>query len=367
MSYTSRTISLLVLAACGGGGGVTGDAPRITGFTASPDTVVAGVATTVTWTWDYSNDPDSPACEILELGTPMDSGGSSSVTLSASTTYTLRCSNAAGSDTAVTPVSVALDPVAPVIASLTATPSQLLTNVAGEVVFSWTYETTPAPSPNCSLDHGIGAVTSGVATTITLPSTTQLVLTCTNSEGSDTENVTITTVAAPVAPNIATFTTTPSTVVANTATNVTFNWTYSGTPTPAPTCTIDNGINAITQGQSRSVNIAANTTYTLTCTSSAGTDTQTAVIMAQAQVAPNIATFTADPATVTANTDTTVTWAWTFNGTPTPAATCAIDNGVGAMTNGGTSTINIAAATEYTLTCTNTVSADTATLTIDVN
>jgi hypothetical protein len=367
MSYTSRISSLLVLAACSGGGGSTGEAPAITAFTASPDTVVAGVATPVTWTWDYENDPDSPECEILELGMPMTSGGTASVTLSASTTYTLRCSNSAGSDTAVVPVSVALDPAAPVIATLTATPSQLLTNVAGDVVFAWTYAMPPAPSPSCTLDQGIGPVTSGVAKNITLPATTQLVLTCTNSEGSDTENVTITTVAAPVAPNIATFTTNPSTVVASTATNVVFDWTYTGTPTPAPACSIDNGIGATTQGQTKSVNIAANTTYTLTCTNSAGTDTQTAVIVAQAQVAPDIATFTADPATVTGGTDTTVTWAWTYNGTPVPAATCAIDNGVGPMTNGGTSTVNIAATTTYTLTCTNTVSADTATLMITVN
>lgn len=151
MSYTSRTISLLVLAACGGGGGTTGEAPEITGFAASPDIVVAGVATSVSWTWSYANDPDSPECEILELGVPMDSGGSSSVTLSASTTFTLRCSNSAGSDTAVAPISVALDPVAPMIATLTATPTQLLTDVATDVVFAWTYTTPPAPSPTCKI------------------------------------------------------------------------------------------------------------------------------------------------------------------------------------------------------------------------
>lgn len=367
MSHTTRTIVLLsALAACGGGGGAAGEAPQIASFSTSPDTVVASVATPLTFTWSYSNDPDSPECEVIEIG-PMEIGGTSTVTLAASTTYTLRCSNAAGSDTAVAPVAVALDPVAPVIATLTATPSQLLTNVAGDVVFAWTYATPPAPSPSCSLDQGIGVVTSGVAKSVTLPATTQLVLTCTNSEGSDTETVTISTVAAPVAPNIATFTTNPTTVVANTATMVTFDWTYNGTPTPAPACTIDNGIGATTPGQMKSVTIAANTTYTLTCTNSAGTDTRTTVINAQAQVAPDIATFTADPATVAANTATTVTWAWTYNGTPVPAATCEIDNGVGAMTNGGTSTVNIAADTTYTLTCTNTVAADTATLTITVN
>lgn len=368
MSYPRRhALGLLLLVGCGSGAGTSGEAPQIASFAASPDTVVAGVGTSVTWTWSYANDPDSPECEILEIGMPMESGGSSTVTLSASTTFTLRCSNAAGADTAVAPVSVALDPVAPQIATLTATPSQLLTNVADDVVFAWTYTTPPAPSPTCTLDHGIGAVTSGVAKSVTLPSTTQLVLTCTNSEGSDTQDVTITTVAAPVAPDIATFTTNPATVVENTATMVAFDWTYTGTPTPAPSCSIDNGIGAITQGQMKSVNIAANTTYTLTCMNSAGTDTQTATINAQAQVAPDIATFTADPAAVDANTDTTITWAWTYNGTPVPAATCDIDNGVGPMTNGGTSTINIAATTTYTLTCTNAVSADTATLMITVN
>jgi hypothetical protein len=368
MSYmrSTRVLFAIALAACSGGGGVTGEAPEITMFSGSPDTIVAGEPAQITWTWSYANEPESPECEIIEIG-PIEMGGTSTVTLAASTTYTLRCTTAAGSDTAVAPISVALDPVAPVIATLTATPMQLLTNVAGDVVFAWTYANPPVPSPNCTLDNGIGAVTNGVAKNITLPGTTQLVLTCTNSEGTDTENVTITTVAAPVAPDLATFTTNPTTVIANTATNVTFNWTYNGTPTPAPTCELDNGLGAITQGQARSLTIAANTTYTLTCTNSAGNDTRTAVVMAQAQVAPDIATFTADPPAVAANTATTVTWAWTFNGTPVPAATCELDNGIGAMTNGGTSTVDIAVDTTYTLTCTNTVDSDTATLTITVN
>lgn len=367
MSHIRRTIGLLFVAACGGGGGAAGEAPQITGFTAMPDLIVSGEATQVTWTWGYANDPDAPECEIIELGSTMESGGSSSITIAASTTYTLRCSNAAGSDTAVAPVSVATDPVAPSIATLAASPMQLLTNVAGDVTFTWTYTTPPVPTPSCSLDQGIGVVTNGTPKNITLPGTTELVLTCMNSEGMDTETVTITTVAAPVAPNIATFTTNPTTVVANTATNVTFDWTYNGTPTPAATCEIDNGVGAITQGEAKSIDIAANTTYTLTCTNTAGSDTQTATIMAQAQVAPDIATFTADPPAVTTGADTTITWAWTYNGTPVPAATCEIDNGVGAMTNGGTSTINIAADTLYTLTCTNAVDSDTATLTITVN
>ncbi|MFN0248139.1 MAG: hypothetical protein ACKV2T_14710 [Kofleriaceae bacterium] len=356
----------LALAACGGGGGVTGEAPQITMFSGSPDTIVAGEPTQLTWTWGYTNDPDSPECEIIEIG-PIEMGGTSTVTLAASTTYTLRCTNAAGSDTAVAPVTVALDPVAPVIVTLTANPMQLLTNVAGDVVFTWTYANPPAPSPSCTLDNGIGAVTNGVAKNITLPGTTQLELTCTNSEGMDTQTVTITTVAAPVAFDIATFTTNPTTVIANTATNVTFDWTYNGTPTPAPTCSLDNGLGPTTQGQARSVTIAANTTYTLTCTSSAGTDMQTAVVMAQAQVAPDIAMFSADPGAVTANTDTTVTWNWNYNGTPVPAAACELDNGIGAMTNGGTSTVNLAVDTMYTLTCTNTVGSDTAAFAITVN
>ena len=368
MSHISRTLSVFVLvAACGGGGGATGEAPQIASFAASPDTILAGEATQITWTWTYANDPDSPDCEIIELGTSMDSGGSSTVTLAASTTYTLRCSNAAGADTAVAPVTVASDPVAPSIATLTATPSQLLTNVAGDVTFSWTYTAPPVPTPSCTLDHGIGAVTNNTPKSITLPSTTQLLLTCTNSEGTDTETVTVTTVAAPVAPDIATFTTNPATVVASTATNVTFNWTYNGTPTPAATCMIDNGIGAITPGQAKSVNLAANTTYTLTCTNTAGTDTQTAAITVQAQVAPIIATLTATPNTVDNGVQTAVVWTWTYANTPVPAPTCSLDNALGGITNGGMTDITIMSDTTYTLTCTNTAGSDTETATITVN
>ena len=362
----SLLVGLVLLAACGGGG-ADGDPPAITGFAATPNQLEASTPTDVTWSWSYSNDPDPvPTCKIDGVG-EMDNGGHSSLTLAASSTYTLRCTNENGTGTAVALVDAVLDPVAPELGTLTATPNSVVTNTASDVTFAWTYTNQPAPAPSCTLDHGIGAVESGVAKSITLAAGTQLTLTCANSAGMATKTVMVNTVAAAVAPVLATFTATPNSVVIGTASTVTWAWTYTGTPTPAPTCSINQGIGAMTSGGTSSLTLAASTTYTLTCTNSAGSNTKTVTVNAAAGVAVDIATFTVDPSTVPANTATTVTWAWTYNGTPNPAATCAINNGIGPKTTGGTSSVNLAADTTYTLTCTNgATQMDTATVNITV-
>src|SRR6267154_4654836 len=52
------------------------------------------------------------------------------------------------------------------------------------------------------------------------------------------------------APNITSFVATPSQIQAAVATQVTWTWTYANEPTiPDPTCTIDNGVGAVTRGQ----------------------------------------------------------------------------------------------------------------------
>ena len=198
--------------------------------------------------------------------------------MSENTTFTLACSNSAGSDTATVKITTTAAPVAPSIESLSASPQTVTSGKATNVTWTWTYANTPTPAPTCTIDHGVGTITSGTATSVTLSENTTFTLACSNSAGSDTATVKITTTAAPVAPSIESLSASPQTVTSGKATNVTWTWTYANTPTPAPTCTIDHGVGTITSGTATSVTLSKNTTFTLVCSNSAGSDTATVKI-----------------------------------------------------------------------------------------
>ncbi len=335
-------------------------APVLGTFTANPTSVTTGVATAVTWSWTYSNTPTpAPSCAINNGVGAVTSGASTTVTQNLATTYTLSCTNSEGTATRTVNVGVVAAPVAPVLGSFTATPSSVTMNAATSVTFAWTYANSPTPAPTCSIDQGLGAITSGSARTLTLAADATYTLTCTNSAGSVTGTRTIV-VTPPVAPQITAFAASPATVTTGVATSVTFTWSYATTPAPAPTCSIDQGIGAISNGNARTLTLNAATTYTLTCVNSGGSSTAQLTIGTTPPVAPQLATFTATPAFVRSGVASSVRWDWTYANTPTPAPACSIDQGVGGISNGGFATVTQSADRTYTLTCTNAGGSSTA-------
>src|SRR5262245_51690825 len=85
------------------------------------------------------------------------------------------------------------------------------------------------------------------------------------------------------APQIATFTATPSAIAAGAATDVTFAWTYANAPSPTPDCTIDPDVGAIAMDAPANITIGPlglTRDYTLTCTNAAGSATATTTITA---------------------------------------------------------------------------------------
>jgi hypothetical protein len=85
-------------------------APQIAAFTASPSLVTPESGVVVTWTWSYANAPvPAPTCSIAGVGT-ITSGTAASVSVTSDTTFTLTCSNAAGSATADVTIHVAAPP-----------------------------------------------------------------------------------------------------------------------------------------------------------------------------------------------------------------------------------------------------------------
>jgi hypothetical protein len=158
---------------------------------------------------------------------------------------------------------------APMITSFTATPAQVPAGVATDVTWSWTYAFEPTfPEPTCTINNNVGAVMRGQMTSVTISAVTTFTLTCTNSEGMASRQVVV--AVPPAAPLVATFTATPATITPGQATSVTFAWTYTTPPSPAPACTID-GLGTVTSGMATSLTQTTSRVYRLRCTNSQGT------------------------------------------------------------------------------------------------
>ncbi|HSD89603.1 MAG TPA: EGF domain-containing protein [Kofleriaceae bacterium] len=204
--------------------------------------------------------------------------------------------------------------IMPSITSFVASPSQVAAGTATPVTFTWTYGTEPTfPDPACSIDNGVGAVTKGQSVPITINVVTTFTLTCTNPAGTAQRQVVIG--VPPVAPVLGTFTVSPTSVAPNTATPLTFTWTYSNTPSPAPTCTVDGDVGAVTSGTPVSVTLPQARTFRIKCTNTQGT-TSSGSTVADVTVAVN------ECGTAAAQCDAHATCTDTTN-----SYTCACNNG----------------------------------------
>lgn len=101
--------------------------------------------------------------------------------------------------------------------------------------------------PDVHIDNGVGQVTNGQTTSVTINTVTTFTITCTNSAGTGMRQVVVS--VPPVAPNISTFTAMPNAVTIGQPTDVTWTWTYVGTPSPAPMCSISPQVGPVTNGQ----------------------------------------------------------------------------------------------------------------------
>ncbi len=83
-------------------------APELAAFTISPQPLIAGVASDVQWQWSYAHTPLPDATCTIDHGIGVvASGQSSRITLELPETFTLTCTNRAGSATAATLVDTA--------------------------------------------------------------------------------------------------------------------------------------------------------------------------------------------------------------------------------------------------------------------
>jgi hypothetical protein len=241
-------------------------APSITSFAASPATITTGSSATLTGVFSGGTAVITPGNIAATNGTAF------TVTPTATTTYTLTVTNAAG--TAVTQTATVAVTTPPTITSFIANPatigagsSSLLTavfaNGAGVI--------TPGNLP----------VTSGSSVSVTPAATTTYSLTVTPTTGTAIAQ-TVTVTVAPQ-PSITSFSASPTNILVGTAVSLTAVFA-NGTGAIAP------GNLPITSGSPVSVNPTTTTTYTLTVTPSAGNAiTSTAAVTVQNSVTVNLA------------------------------------------------------------------------------
>ncbi len=70
-------------------------------------------------------------------------------------------------------------------------------------------------------------------------------------------------------------------------------------------------------------------------------------------VPPQLASFDVSPPAITANTAQQLTWSFQYSNAPWPEPVCTVDHGVGRVTAGQTTTVNIPESTNFRLTCAN--------------
>ena len=155
----------------------TGPAPAIGSFSASPTTVAAGAASTLSWS------ASNATRFFLTPGVGWVTGTSFQVRPQATTTYTLLAEGPYGAVTRSVTVTVSA-PQPPSISSFTATPGTIAAGQSSTLAWVVTGAT------GLSIDRGVGAVT-GTSTVVSPTATTVYTLTATNGSGTMTATATV--------------------------------------------------------------------------------------------------------------------------------------------------------------------------------
>ncbi len=321
--------------------------------------VPPGVPTDVNWSWDYETRPiPEPSCRIDPNVGPITRGDNiRTVTQENPTTYTLTCTNAAGSTSRAVTIDVIRPP--PAIVAFTADPERIVAGRETNVTWSWAFAAAPDPATTCRVDGT--PVTNGGSTSVYQIFADTHTLVCSNVHGTSYRDLTI-----DVSLGIDSFRASRFIVDPGVPTQVTWNWSFTlnGPPT---TCAIDHGVGVVTRDATTTITIAAPTRFTLTCTNAHGSGTAQLDIGVGTAVPPTFASASASPATIAWDMPSTVTWAWAFATPPNPSPTCSIAHGVGAVTSGSMFPMRLTHARTYRLTCSNGAGSATADITVGVD
>ncbi len=323
--------------------------PPTAALTANPTQITSGQSTTLTWA---STNAVSARIDNGVGTVSPPSAGSTTVSPTSSTTYTLTVTDANGAQAAA---SVTITVTAPPTAVLTATDATI---TSGQ---STTLEWASTNAVSARIDNGVGAVSpaAGGSTSVSPTATTTYTLTVTDANGAVAQAGATVTVTDSGPPPTAALSANPTQITSGQSTTLT--WTASN----AVSAEIDNGVGAVSPaaGGSTSVSPTATTTYTLTVSAADGRTAQASVTITV--TAPPAAVLSADPPTITSGQSSTLR--------------VAASNAVSAVIQPGNLTVSLdpsgagsvsvspETTTEYTLTVTdanNAVAIATATITV---
>ncbi|HEV7428279.1 MAG TPA: hypothetical protein VGQ46_18130 [Thermoanaerobaculia bacterium] len=307
-------------------------APTAT-FSAAPTSINAGQSSTLTWS---TTNATSVSIDNGVGSKPV--SGSTIVTPSATTTYTLTVNGPGGTITKTAAVTVIQPP--PMI-SFSASPANIAAGQSSTLIWNTTNATS------VSIDNGVGSQPVSGSVGVQPVLTTTYTLTATGPGGTQTSQASVTVSNRPSI----TFTSSPATVVAGSSATLTWSVTNS------TSVSIDNGIGAKPASGSTSVTPTETTTYTLTAVGTGGFSS------AQATVTvidvPRI-TFTANPPIIAAGGSSTLSWS------VTGVDIVSIDHGVGSVLANSSVKVSPTQTTIYRLTATNAAGTVSATATVTV-
>jgi len=199
----------------------------------------------------------------------------------------------------------------------------------------------------------LGTVSANGTRNVSPTTTTQYVLTATNSAGSATASTTIVVEELPAAQFLA-CTVSPMTILAGESATITYSTAN------ADQVSISGGIGNVGTSGTQVVTPTENTTYTLTATNARGPVTCTVSVQVTQGSAPRIISFTANPTTITAGQNSTLSW------NVENADTVDI-GGIGEVSGTGTRQVNPSTTVTFRLTARNRFGAVSADVPITVN
>ncbi len=325
-------------------------APAVAAFNASSPTIIEGQEAILQWdATGVSSVSISPDIGVVSAR------GTRTVSPGATTTYTLVAGNLFGS--VRKSITLTVTGKLPSINSFTINTDSIF---AGQTaILSW--NVTDATS--VSIDPGIGAVSSSGTKNVSPGSTTNYMLTASNSAGNSTSSATLK-VTASNTPIITTFSAGPASI--NSGESTTLIWDVIG----AKSINISQGIGGVASKGSTKVTPVATTTYTLTAGSEYSSvtrsvtvtvNTTSTTIAENTTSPPAISTFSVNRNSIMLGDNITLTWA------VTRARTVSISPDVGAVPASGWTTVIPIANTTYTLSAVNTFGTIKAEATVTVN
>jgi hypothetical protein len=353
------TVSVGAIAQGGSGNVATRPAVKLA---ANPTSIYTNDSSTLTWS--VTNNPTSCTASGDWSGAKSNGGAESTgqLTSAKNYTYTLTCSNGAGSGFATSTVAVVNPPPNLPIVTIASNPIGPVTP-GSAVTLTWATTNNPS-SCNASGDWSGGKAGSGSQSSGPLNSirTYTFTITCSNQTGGTFDSAAIQVLPNP--PSVS-LTVSPSSITVGN--HSTLTWSSTNSPTSCTASGDWSGAKTANGTQSTgTLNTAGTYVYNLSCTNAGGSGFMKNVALTVALPPAPVINLSANPISVTTGNSSTLTWSVTNS----PTSCTASGDWSGSKAASGTQstgTLNTVKTYSYTLNCSNAGGSDSATTTVGVS